>query len=497
VKTIEFGIVIEHAQGPRLQAAERLLSWFARLFRESLVGSDLAWRAETRTIVAFLRFAQPRFTLDDRHRLQFWSARSGGRARCVGDLTPVDAALIQETIDRGETRAIGLTAEGMERAVVDLCTKAGLDAGRLEYADDRPVLTIDVCGPRWSAVRWNDDEETLFIASPFAPPLGDAVPVIVRVPGWARPAVEWARVADRTGPEDANPGHPAGYSLSFDTAPAELRVALSTSAPVVSYGSRASPRFQLDVPIRAALGAAPLSSSGTDAVSLGDEPVGKVENLSLGGAFIRIASNPPLGADLQVRFRLPTGVIFDSRCVVAFSDGSGVGLRFVLDSVGMASLHEALTHLSANPRRALVIDDDALARQMVAAALVERGFEVLTASDALEGLRLLAEDVLAFDLLVTDLILPGVDGEELVTTIRRAGGESDLVIAVMTARPDCELARRLKAAGADLLLGKVLGPELLASRADEALEARRRERVVSDDDRAGCGPVAAHAAAAA
>jgi CheY-like chemotaxis protein len=490
MKTVEFGIIIERAQGPRLQAAERLLGWFARLFQESLVGCDIAWCESTHTIVAFLRFAQARFTLDDHQRLQFWSARSGGRARFVGELTKDDATLIQETIDLGETRAIGLTPEGMERAVVDLCTAAGLDPKRREYADERPVLAIDVCGPRWSAVRWNNDEETLFLASPFAPPLGDAVPVIVRVPGWARPAVEWARVADRTAPEDAAPGHPAGYSLSFDTAPTELRAALSRNAPVVSYGSRAAPRFQLAVPIRAVLAPAPLPASGTDSVSLADEPVGKVENISLGGAFVRIAPSPPVGTELKVRFRLPTGVIFDSKCVVAFSDMNGVGIRFVLDSVGMAGLHEALTHLSANPRRALVIDDDALARQMVADALVERGFEVLTASDAREGLHLLAEDVLAIDLLVTDMILPGVDGAELVATIRRAGGESDLVIAVMTGRPDAELARRLQEAGADLLLGKALGAEVMALKADELLEAKRRERGLSKEERAEFAPMA-------
>jgi DNA-binding response OmpR family regulator len=177
---------------------------------------------------------------------------------------------------------------------------------------------------------------------------------------------------------------------------------------------------------------------------------------------------------------------------------NGVGLRFVLDCVGMASLHDALTHLSANPRRALVIDDDALARQMVADALVERGFEVLTASDAHEGLHILAEDVLAIDLLVTDMILPGVDGAELIATIRRAGGESDLVIAVMTGRPDADLAQRLQAAGADLLLGKALGPEVMALKADELLEAKRRERAdLSGEKRPAYPAVGARVASAA
>lgn len=472
--TIEIGIVFEQAQGPRLAAAECLLTWFSRIFRAKLAGGDLAWCAEARTIVAFLRFAPDRLGPRDLQQLRFWTARAGGRARRAGELTPADAQRLQETIDLSQTRAIGLSADAMELAIADLCTAAGLDPGRRRYADDRPVLAIDVGGPHWASVRWDSDEDALFIASPIAPPLGDALPVIVHVPGWARRAVEWTRVASRRDPEDASPGHPAGFSLAFDTAPAELRAALARNAPVASHGTRVAPRFQLGVPIRAVLEAPDAEAMPGGEVEQEGVLVGWVENLSMGGAFVRVACRPAVGTELKVRLRLPTGARLESRCVVASSDAHGVGLRFVLDPVGMAALHEALTLLSAHPRRALVIDDDSLARQLVADALVERGFEVLTAADARVGLQLLADEALAIDLLVTDLVLPGIDGEELVSTIRRAGGESDLVVVVMTGSPDARLAARLQAAGADLLTGKGIGPELIALKADELLEARRR-----------------------
>jgi CheY-like chemotaxis protein len=296
---------------------------------------------------------------------------------------------------------------------------------------------------------------------------------MVRIPGWPRPAVEWARVADRRAPEDAEPGHPAGYSLAFDTAPAELRAALASRAPVASYGTRAAPRFQLGVPLRTVLEPSPPQGAPEAGSASATALVGSLENLSMGGAFVRVERGPAPGTELRVRFRLPSGALFDSHAAVAFRDARGVGLRFILDRAAMNDLHDALTLLSAHPRRALVIDDDALARKMVADALVERGFEVLTASDAPGGLHLLAEEALAIDLLVTDLILPDVDGEALVATIRKAGGEADLTVIVMTARPDALAARRLQAAGADLLMGKDLGPELIAQRADQLMEARR------------------------
>jgi DNA-binding response OmpR family regulator len=109
---------------------------------------------------------------------------------------------------------------------------------------------------------------------------------------------------------------------------------------------------------------------------------------------------------------------------------------------------------------------------MLADALVERGFEVLTAVDAEEGLRLLVDEILTLDLLVTDQFLPGALGEEFVERIRREGGEGELLITVVTASPDGDLAERLRRAGADLLLGKDLGPEIIAMKADTLLRAR-------------------------
>lgn len=476
MKTFEFSCVFERAQGRRLQELERLLHWVAREFADALVGCDVAWSARGQTLVSIFRFDAGRFPAERRQRLAFWSARSGGRARLATGLTPAENEQLQLLVERCELRAIGLEGEGLERALVELLTPAGLDAARARYAGERPTLTLGVGGHGWEAVRWHDDEETLFIATPLPLPVGDVVPVCVRLPGATRPSVESTRVVYVRGAEEAAPGHPAGIALSFEAAPADFRRALARSAPVAAYGSRTAPRFQLRAPIHAVL-----TRSGDGAGHPGEE-IGWVENVSLGGAFIRCDARPPVGTDLRVRFRLPTSVVFETAAVVVFADAHGVGVRFVLDARGMSALHDALALVSARPRRALVVDDDALARQMVADALVERGFEVLTAGDASEGLHVLTEELLGIDLLVTDLYLPEESGEKLVARIRQAGGESDLVIAVMTGRPDAELARRLGEAGADLLVGKELGPELIALKADGLIEERiagrslRRER---------------------
>lgn len=81
--------------------------------------------------------------------------------------------------------------------------------------------------------------------------------------------------------------------------------------------------------------------------------------------------------------------------------------------------------------RALVADDDAPVRQMVRDLLAERGVEVVLARDGLEALNLFRDQV--FDLLVTDFLMPRVDGMQVVRSVRLAGERGRLPIVLMSA----------------------------------------------------------------
>lgn len=81
--------------------------------------------------------------------------------------------------------------------------------------------------------------------------------------------------------------------------------------------------------------------------------------------------------------------------------------------------------------RILVVDDDTALAEMVGLVLEAEGFDVsfcATGSDALEAFR--AADP---DLVLLDLMLPGIDGIEVCRRIR---AESDVPVIMLTARSD-------------------------------------------------------------
>lgn len=67
--------------------------------------------------------------------------------------------------------------------------------------------------------------------------------------------------------------------------------------------------------------------------------------------------------------------------------------------------------------KVLVIDDVEAVRQAMALVLENAGHEVSQASDGLEGIRCLRES--PFDLLITDVLMPGADGIEVIKEARQ------------------------------------------------------------------------------
>jgi len=110
-------------------------------------------------------------------------------------------------------------------------------------------------------------------------------------------------------------------------------------------------------------------------------------------------------------------------------------------------------------KRVLVVDDDVKMVELVELYLNRDGYRVLTAYDGNEALRLAREG--HPDLIVLDLMLPGIDGLEVCRTLRT---ESDVPIIILTARTTDQDKLTGLDLGADDYVTKPFSPRELAAR---------------------------------
>lgn len=109
----------------------------------------------------------------------------------------------------------------------------------------------------------------------------------------------------------------------------------------------------------------------------------------------------------------------------------------------------------------LVVEDDAHILRQIEFNLKSHGYSVLTATSGVEALRLLL--LQRPRLLITDIMMPEMDGYELVATLRRDSGLADLPVIMLTARTGEEDMVQGYTSGTDLYLTKPFNPaELVA-----------------------------------
>jgi DNA-binding NtrC family response regulator len=123
---------------------------------------------------------------------------------------------------------------------------------------------------------------------------------------------------------------------------------------------------------------------------------------------------------------------------------------------------------SRPPLRLLVVDDEAIVRESLAAWFRQEGHEVKTAENAKEALRLCAEG--RFDMALVDIRMPGLDGLELQA--RLSAADPELTVIVMTAYASVDTAVRALKAGAYDYIVKPFDPDDLSLLVRRAAEHR-------------------------
>jgi DNA-binding response OmpR family regulator len=126
-------------------------------------------------------------------------------------------------------------------------------------------------------------------------------------------------------------------------------------------------------------------------------------------------------------------------------------------------------------KRILLIDDSETERAIVASRLEQHGFVVSTAVDGTEGMRKLYD--LKPDLVVLDVVMPGIDGWQVLQRIR---GVTEVPVIMLTGR-DTELERvRGLRGGADDYIGKPFSPSELVARVEAVLRRAQIESEIKD-----------------
>jgi CheY-like chemotaxis protein len=121
-------------------------------------------------------------------------------------------------------------------------------------------------------------------------------------------------------------------------------------------------------------------------------------------------------------------------------------------------------------RRILFVDDDAVIRMISTALLQRAGYEVAAAEDGADALQRF-EDGESFDLVVTDLDMPNVDGFGLLKALRASPPTSAIPVIVLSGADDPSTHAALLDAGAMACIAKPIDPARFVEQLRAALKA--------------------------
>jgi len=117
----------------------------------------------------------------------------------------------------------------------------------------------------------------------------------------------------------------------------------------------------------------------------------------------------------------------------------------------------------------LLVEDEAQVRKLIRAVLTAAGYRVLEAADPLAALRLSEHEAGAIELLVTDVVMPTMNGRELAELLQRTRPETRVLY--LSGYTDDTIAQHGVLAPGTELLQKPVTPDALLTRVREVLDS--------------------------
>ena len=120
-------------------------------------------------------------------------------------------------------------------------------------------------------------------------------------------------------------------------------------------------------------------------------------------------------------------------------------------------------------KKILIVEDDSFLRELITKKIANEGFEVVEAVDGEEGVKKSKEEK-NIDLILLDLILPGIDGFEVLTRIKADAATNAIPVIILSnlgQREDIE--RGLKLGAKDFLIKAHFTPGEIISKVKEII----------------------------
>jgi two-component system cell cycle sensor histidine kinase/response regulator CckA len=182
----------------------------------------------------------------------------------------------------------------------------------------------------------------------------------------------------------------------------------------------------------------------------------------------------PIGKGTGLGLATVYGIIKQSGGYVWVYSEPGQGTTFKV-YLPVDEAHVSVAAASPPPEQAsgehvLIVEDEPAVRYMTSRALKEHGYSVVEASDGPEALRLVEESNGVLDLIITDVIIPGLDGTELARLATSV--KPGLPILFMSGYTDDDIVRRGLLDPDQPFLQKPFTPDALARKVAELLERK-------------------------
>ena len=126
---------------------------------------------------------------------------------------------------------------------------------------------------------------------------------------------------------------------------------------------------------------------------------------------------------------------------------------------------------SIEPGVVLVVDDDANNRDVLSRRLTRQGHAVRTVGNGADALRVMTET--AFDVVLLDIMMPDMDGHEVLRHIKADAAMQQIAVIMISAVSEVQSVVRCIEAGAEDYLTKPFDPTLLRARVDSCLQKKR------------------------